>query len=129
MPTSTQLRCAIDIQPGEPQASTASPNPNIVDVPEVFVRLDSGESDRTLKATFSVEIADENRAAIDAKMPHLQETIVSYLANHKPKDLDGSVNMENVKAEILTKINADLGDTPIKNLYIKDWVSYGPNDE
>ena len=83
------------------------PPPVFLDMPEIIANLNVGNR-RTafIKLRSKLELArTEDRAAVEAAMPRLQDLFTTYLREIRPEELRGSAGTWRLREELLARAN------------------------
>jgi flagellar FliL protein len=90
------------------QAAPATrPPPVFLDMPEIIANLNVGNRRTSfIKLRSKLELARaEDRAAIEAAMPRLQDLFTTYLREIRPEELRGSAGTWRLREELLARAN------------------------
>ncbi len=113
-------------------ASTASSTKRSTDYTKVgpmypldqfIVNLYAEGGDRYLKATINLEMdKQELGAELDKKVPLIRDIVIKTLSAKTYEEISTIKGKEQLKDEIVTKINQVLTDGQIKNIFFTDFV-------
>eukprot|EP01037_Dinobryon_pediforme_P001896 gene1896-1928_t len=96
-------------KPGElnPEADAKAKIPVFVDLPDLVANLNVGQRRSSfIKLKAKIEIARaEDRAAVSAAMPRLQDMFTTYLREMRPEELRGSAGTYRLREELLARAN------------------------
>lgn len=103
---------AAEAAPGTQQAAQQAapaprPPPVFLDMPEIIANLNVGNR-RTafIKLRSKLELARaEDKAAVEAAMPRLQDLFTTYLREIRPEELRGSAGTWRLREELLARAN------------------------
>lgn len=97
---------------------------NLVEVGEFTTNVNDVNGQRFLKVTVTVEVASENKKALEEVtqyMPVIKDSILTIIASKTAADLDVR-NRDNLKSEIKVDLNAKIGGDLIRNIYFTDFI-------
>lgn len=94
-----------------------------VRLPDVVVHLRNPEAERYLKASFELEVGAElDKDRVNAHLPRIRETILTWLSDRTAEELRGSEGIERAKKELLARVGAQVPQSPVRAIYITDLV-------
>ena len=110
----------------EPRKSSAPGDGDmgpVLSLPNVVVNLHSGDADSFVDATFDLEVASEkDRAAIQQKLPRIQEASIDVLSSLRPEDLKGSQGLDRTKGRLLERFRDLAPRQRLKAVYVNHLV-------
>jgi flagellar protein FliL len=87
------------------------------------VNLNEPGSSRYLKATFEVEMSDKAAAGELTKAKRaIRDQVMRYLSNLSVADTLGEARKEKIQAELVARIDKELGGGKVKRMYFTDFV-------
>ena len=93
------------------------------DVGTFIVNLQDKDADRYLKITIVLDVQDEKvKAELDKRLPQVKDAITTLLFTKTSQDLRTPEGIEQLKEEILKRVNAILPIGGVKNVYFTDFV-------
>ena len=93
------------------------------DVGTFIVNLQDKDADRYLKITIVLDAQDEKvKAELDKRLPQVKDAITTLLFTKTSQDLRTPEGIEQLKEEILKRVNAILPIGGVKNVYFTDFV-------
>ena len=93
------------------------------DVGTFIVNLQDKDADRYLKVTIVLDVQDDKiKAELQKRLPQVKDAITTLLFTKTSNDLRTPEGIEELKEEILKRINAILPIGGVKNVYFTDFV-------
>ena len=93
------------------------------DVGTFIVNLQDRDADRYLKITIVLDVQDEKiKAELEKRLPQVKDAITTLLFTKTSNDLRTPEGIEELKEEILKRVNAILPIGGVKNVYFTDFV-------
>ena len=93
------------------------------DVGTFIVNLQDKDADRYLKVTIVLDAQDEKvKAELEKRLPQIKDAITTLLFTKSSQDLRTPEGIEELKEEILKRVNAILPIGGVKNVYFTDFV-------
>jgi len=93
------------------------------DVGTFIVNLQDRDADRYLKVTIVLDVQDENvKMELEKRLPQVKDAITTLLFTKTSNDLRTPEGIEELKEEILKRVNAILPIGGVKNVYFTDFV-------
>jgi len=93
------------------------------DVGTFIVNLQDRDADRYLKITVVLEVQDEKiKAELEKRLPQINDSITTLLFTKSSSELKTAEGIEQLKEEIIKRINAILPIGGVKNVYFTDFV-------
>ena len=93
------------------------------DVGTFIVNLQDKDADRYLKITIVLDAQDEKvKAELEKRLPQVKDAITTLLFTKTSQDLRTTEGIEELKEEILKRVNAILPIGGVKNVYFTDFV-------
>ncbi len=93
------------------------------DVGTFIVNLQDRDADRYLKVTIVLDVQDENvKMELEKRLPQVKDAITTLLFTKTSEDLRTPEGIEELKEEILKRVNAILPIGGVKNVYFTDFV-------
>ena len=93
------------------------------DVGTFIVNLQDKDADRYLKITIVLDVQDEKiKAELEKRLPQVKDAITTLLFTKSSKELRTAEGIEELKEEILKRVNAILPIGGVKNVYFTDFV-------
>jgi len=90
---------------------------------QFIVNLYNEGSSRYLKTTINFELsAEELNAEMDKKKPLIRDIVIKTLSAKTYEEISTIKGKENLKDEIVSKVNQVLTDGQVKNLFFTDFV-------
>ncbi len=109
---------------GDGKVAADETGPAFLDLPDVIVNLSSNEKRmRFLKLRVSLETKDEKMAMRVGKlMPRVLDSFQLYLRSLTPEDLSGARGFQQLKEELVARVNLALGPEEVDNVLIKEML-------
>ncbi|BCD68381.1 flagellar basal body-associated protein FliL [Nitratiruptor sp. YY09-18] len=93
------------------------------DVGTFIVNLQDKDADRYLKVTIVLDVQDEKiKAELEKRLPQVKDAITTLLFTKSSKELRTAEGIEELKEQILKRVNAILPIGGVKNIYFTDFV-------
>ena len=93
------------------------------DVGTFIVNLQDKDADRYLKVTIVLDAQDEKiKAELEKRLPQIKDAITTLLFTKSSNDIRTPEGIEELKEEILKRVNAILPIGGVKNVYFTDFV-------
>jgi len=110
---------------GEP-AAAADPNGTpgpILKLENFIIQLRGTDTDRYVRVAFDLELGGEaDRAAVQARMPHIRDAIISYFSDRALDELRGSEGMDRIKQAVSKKLDDILAAHRVRSVFITELV-------
>ncbi|WP_024621259.1 flagellar basal body-associated FliL family protein [Metaclostridioides mangenotii] len=87
---------------------------------EILVKLSDEGSARYLKSTMSIEY-NSNDKKFEEKLPLVRDVIINFLMSKKAGDFS-SDNLDNLKEQLIQKLNERLGSGTVSEVYFTNLV-------
>jgi len=93
------------------------------DVGTFIVNLQDRDADRYLKISVVLEVQDEKiKMELEKRLPQIKDAITTLLFTKSSSELKTEEGIEQLKEEIIKRINAILPIGGVKNVYFTDFV-------
>ncbi len=93
------------------------------DVGTFIVNLQDRDADRYLKVSVVLEVQDNKiKAELEKRKPQVKDAITTLLFTKSSKELKTEEGIEQLKEEIIKRVNAILPIGGVKNVYFTDFV-------
>ncbi len=108
--------------------ATPAADPNgvpgpILKLENFIIQLRGTDTDRYVRVAFDLELGTEaDRAAVQARMPHIRDAIISYFSDRSLDELRGSEGMERIKLAVSKKLDDILAAHRVKSVFITELV-------
>jgi flagellar FliL protein len=108
--------------------STAPADPNgapgpILKLENFIIQLRGTDTDRYVRVAFDLELVTEpDRAAVQARMPHIRDAIISYFSDRSLDELRGSEGMDRIKLAVAKKLDDILAAHRVRSVFITELV-------
>lgn len=90
---------------------------------QIIVNLASQSGRRYLKTTINAELSSNNlMVELDTKKPAIRDTMISVLSSKTFEEISTAKGKENLKNELVERINESLVDGKIVNLFFTDFA-------
>jgi len=110
---------------GESAASadpSGAPGP-ILKLENFIIQLRGTDTDRYVRVAFDLELtAEPDRAAVQARMPHIRDAIISYFSDRSLDELRGSEGMDRIKLAVAKKLDDILAAHRVRSVFITELV-------
>jgi flagellar FliL protein len=107
-------------------AAAADPNGTpgpIMKLENFIIQLRGTDTDRYVRVAFDLELGSEaDRAAVQARMPHIRDAIISYFSDRALDELRGSEGMERIKQAVSKKLDEILAAHRVRSVFITELV-------
>lgn len=95
----------------------------MVDISEFIVNIISDENNHYVKAALTIELSSEPaKEEVNKRMPQIRDAILLLVGNKTFEELHDLQGKKQLKAELLSKINAILFSGQAKSIYFTDFV-------
>ena len=121
-----------DSAPEESDPGTEVPVPEInkqaeigpmVDIEEFIVNIISEENNHYVKSSLTIELSSEvAKEELEKRMPQIRDAILLLVGNKTFEELQDLQGKKQLKAELLSKINAIMLTGQAKSIYFTDFV-------
>jgi flagellar protein FliL len=99
-----------------------APGP-ILKLENFIIQLRGTDTDRYVRVAFDLELVSEaDRSAVQARMPHIRDAIISYFSDRALDELRGSEGMERIKTAVLKKLEELLAAKRVRSVFITELV-------
>jgi flagellar FliL protein len=99
-----------------------APGP-ILKLENFIIQLRGTDTDRYVRVAFDLELAGEaERSAVQSRMPHVRDAIISYFSDRSLDELRGSEGMERVKTAVLKRLDEIVGAKRVRAVFITELV-------
>jgi flagellar FliL protein len=99
-----------------------APGP-ILKLENFIIQLRGTDTDRYVRVAFDLELMGEaDRSAVQARMPHIRDAIISYFSDRSLDELRGSEGMERIKTAVLKKLEELLAAKRVRSVFITELV-------
>jgi len=106
-----------------PELSQQSEIGPMVDINEFIVNIISEENNHYVKAALTIELTNEMaKEELSKRMPQIRDAILLLVGNKTFEELQDLQGKKQLKAELLSKINAILHSGNAKSIYFTDFV-------
>lgn len=93
------------------------------DVGTFIVNLQDKDADRYLKVTIVLDVQDDKvKAELEKRLPQVKDAITTLLFTKSSQELRTAEGIEELKEQILKRVNAILPIGGVKNVYFTDFV-------
>jgi flagellar FliL protein len=105
-----------------PADPSGAPGP-ILKLENFIIQLRGTDTDRYVRVAFDLELVTEgDRAAIQARMPHIRDAIISYFSDRSLDELRGSEGMDRIKLAVAKKLDDILAAHRVRSVFITELV-------
>ena len=95
----------------------------MVDIAEFIVNIISADSNHYVKASFTLELTNEqSREELEKRMPQTRDAILLLLGNKTYEELQDLQGKKQLKAELMTKITYSEQSGKVKSIYFTNFV-------
>ncbi len=95
----------------------------MVNIDEFIVNIISDENNHYVKAALTIELSSEpSKEELEKRMPQVRDAILLLVGNKTFEELQDLQGKKQLKAELLSKINAILYTGQAKSIYFTDFV-------
>ncbi len=106
-----------------PEINTQSEIGPMVNIDEFIVNIISDENNHYVKASLTIELSSEPaKEEIEKRMPQIRDAILLLTGNKTFEELQDLQGKKQLKAELLSKINAILQTGQARSIYFTDFV-------
>jgi len=106
-----------------PEINTQAEIGPMVNIEEFIVNIISDENNHYVKASLTIELASEPaKEELEKRMPQIRDAILLLVGNKTFEELQDLQGKKQLKAELLSKINAILYSGKAKSIYFTDFV-------
>lgn len=99
-----------------------APGP-ILKLENFIIQLRGTDTDRYVRVAFDLELVSEaDRAALQARMPHIRDAIISYFSDRSLDELRGSEGMDRIKLAVAKKLDDILAAHRVRSVFITELV-------
>ncbi len=89
---------------------------------QIIVNLASQSGRRYLKTTINAELSSDNlMVELDTKKPAIRDTMISVMSSKTYEEISTAKGKENLKNELVERINESLVDGKIVNIFFTDF--------
>jgi flagellar FliL protein len=108
---------------GTPPADPSGAPGPILKLENFIIQLRGTDTDRYVRVAFDLELVSEpDRAAIQARMPHIRDAIISYFSDRSLDELRGSEGMDRIKLAVAKKLDDILAAHRVRSVFITELV-------
>jgi len=105
-----------------PADPNGAPGP-ILKLENFIIQLRGTDTDRYVRVAFDLElVAEADRAAIQARMPHIRDAIISYFSDRSLDELRGSEGMDRIKLAVAKKLDDIMASHRVRSVFITELV-------
>ena len=108
---------------GAPPSRRPRPSIVFVDLPDLLINLNSGDSRRMrfLKLATAVEVEGEEQAeTVRQFVPRILDSFHMYLRAVRPEDLEGAQGVYRIKEELLARTNEAVRPAQVRSVLIRE---------
>lgn len=106
-----------------PEINTQAEIGPMVNIDEFIVNIISDENNHYVKAALTIELSSEpSKEELEKRMPQIRDAILLLVGNKTFEELQDLQGKKQLKAELLSKINAILYNGQAKSIYFTDFV-------
>ncbi|MEE4164439.1 MAG: flagellar basal body-associated FliL family protein [Desulfocapsaceae bacterium] len=106
-----------------PEINTQAEIGPMVNIEEFIVNIISDENNHYVKASLTIELSSEpSKEEIEKRMPQIRDAILLLVGNKTFEELQDLQGKKQLKAELLSKINAILQTGQARSIYFTDFV-------
>jgi flagellar FliL protein len=99
-----------------------APGP-ILKLENFIIQLRGTDTDRYVRVAFDLELGSEgDRSAVQARMPHIRDAVISYFSDRSLDELRGSEGMERVKTAVQKRLDDIVGSRRVRSVFITELV-------
>jgi flagellar protein FliL len=105
-----------------PADPSGAPGP-ILKLENFIIQLRGTDTDRYVRVAFDLELVTEaDRGAIQSRMPHIRDAIISYFSDRSLDELRGSEGMDRIKLAVAKKLDDILAAHRVRSVFITELV-------
>jgi flagellar FliL protein len=109
-------------EPAAPAEPNGAPGP-ILKLENFIIQLRGTDTDRYVRVAFDLELGSEpDRAAVQARMPHIRDAIISYFSDRALDELRGSEGIDRIKLAVSKKLDEILAAHRVRSVFITELV-------
>ncbi len=98
--------------------------PEVVDFEPFLVNLNDAGASRYLRASIKVEVLNGKDAEkIRKRMPKVRDLILTYLSSLNLSQTQGTVAKEIIRKQVIRRVNKEMPDIEMKDLYFTEFVT------
>lgn len=106
--------------PGAP--SPPKPGP-ILKLENFVIQLRGVDQDRYVRVSFDIEVsADIDREAVQARLPQIRDSIITFFSDRTLDELRGSEGIERTKVSIMKRMEEIVPGRRVRAIYITDFI-------
>lgn len=106
-----------------PELNPAATIGPMVDISEFIVNIISDEANHYVKASLTIELTSEAaKTELNQRMPQIRDSILLLVGNKTYEELQDLQGKKQLKAELMSKLNAILQTGKVKAIYFTDFV-------
>lgn len=106
-----------------PELNTQAEIGPMVNIDEFIVNIISDENNHYVKASLTIELSSEpSKEELEKRMPQIRDAILLLVGNKTFEELQDLQGKKQLKAELLSKINAILYSGQATAIYFTDFV-------
>jgi flagellar FliL protein len=106
----------------EKAVGVGAPGP-ILKLENFIIQLRGTDSDRYVRVAFDLELgAESDRALVQARLPHIRDSIISYFSDRSLDELRGSEGMDRIKTAVSKKLDEILSANRVRAVFITELV-------
>lgn len=95
----------------------------MIDIEEFIVNIISAENSHYVKASLTLELTNEPaKEEVNKRMPQVRDSILLLVGNKTYEELQDLQGKKQLKAELMSKLNAILQTGNVKSIYFTDFV-------
>lgn len=104
--------------------AAGGPGGQFVELPDMLVNLNTaGGRSAVMKVALSVELAKtEDKPALEAAMPRVQDQFQSFLRQLRRDDLQGSAGMYRLKEELRARVDLAASPVKVRDVLIREMI-------
>jgi flagellar FliL protein len=105
-----------------PGGRPAAPGP-ILKLENFVIQLRGVDQDRYVRVSFDMEInADADREVVQARLPQIRDSIITYFSDRTLDELRGSDGIERTKMALMKRLEEIVPGRRVRALYITDFI-------
>jgi len=106
--------------PGAPAAQKPGP---ILKLENFIIQLRGVDQDRYVRLSFDIEVsADADREVVQARLPQIRDSVISFLSDRTLDELRGSEGIERTKMSLMKRMDEIIPGRRVRALYITDFI-------